>query len=897
MFQLVRNTAAQHRFVALAFACLCAPLFSTAGAPPPMGDTPNVTGEWRLMKLDIPGGPRELGTVRIYTSRQRMFLEIMQLRDDATYEWNPMGSHTTVAQVKSKLLKLAGVYRMGSEPGGEVLENYSSIKPKFMVSGLGPNPSWMPLSIEGRAWGSGVNLKVERMGNSLADLAASAQSSIGSLIGTWTVGVAGQTRDVEVFQGYTTAMVLWDGSELYELDKSGGSNTSFSGSARGGGQSATLNVTHGNEMKLAFGSTVLTMTRNGGAPPPGSAPAPSGGGAAAAPSDPGAPGDNALHMAVRQKNDSQVRALVSAKQVPIDALSSSGQTALHEAVLVGDDLVMEELLTGGANANAVNNKGQTPVELALQLDKLSLAKMLLKRGAEVKGATAAVEKAVQTKNTEVLDLLLKAGADANVAVNKAIETGNREIFISVVDGYSVSVSNALFQKAIDGNRLPIAEAILDRGIDENAALSYCLQKGEKNMVPIILSRGKAAPGPALEHAVRSNDQVLAELVIDTYRGDPNAVLGIAVEANNLTMVNFLLSKRADPNLQMEQASRKGYDGIVGALLKAQADPNKGMQPAVEARMLSTIKLLVENGAKPNPAMPLAAEVGDQPLVELLLSNGANPELGMPIAVDKGNAALAGVLIAARADGSKPEYLHKAAGSGNMALATVLVDQGRADAQEGMLPAIRSHHNEMVFMLMQRGASGNRSGYLAAAAVHNDVALTSKLIEAGCAPVEALEPAVGAGAGAVVNQLVDLGVDVKATALLVTAVEKDYFDVTAALLRGGADPMGYVNPSSGWTLLHTASHNSNASIIKAMIDKGLDVNAVVGGSGDTPLLLAVRHGNKALMAVMALVEAGANVNAMNTKGKSVLQETPTGIGGGGKVRDYLKDKGADRKPGK
>ena len=60
-------------------------------------------------------------------------------------------------------------------------------------------------------------------------------------------------------------------------------------------------------------------------------------------------------------------------------------------------------------------------------------------------------------------------------------------------------------------------------------------------------------------------------------------------------------------------------------------------------------------------------------------------------------------------------------------------------------------------------------------------------------------------------------------------------------------------------------------------------------GDTPLHLAAESGKDNLEVVQLLVEAGADVNAVNKRG-----DTPRKAAKGRKVKKYLKDNGGARK---
>ena len=111
------------------------------------------------------------------------------------------------------------------------------------------------------------------------------------------------------------------------------------------------------------------------------------------------------------------------------------------------------------------------------------------------------------------------------------------------------------------------------------------------------------------------------------------------------------------------------------------------------------------------------------------------------------------------------------------------------------------------------------------------------------------------------------------------------------MRPSTRPRSHVDPGTGGNLLHVAAQREDFPVLRILIEAKYDVNMKAEGSGDTPLHVAARGGKDNLDAVMALVGAGADVNATNGRGKSVVQEAK-----GPKVRKFIKENGGERKPG-
>jgi hypothetical protein len=94
------------------------------------------------------------------------------------------------------------------------------------------------------------------------------------------------------------------------------------------------------------------------------------------------------------------------------------ESPLHEAVWSGDVERVARLLDAGADPNGRTTEGSTPLMVAAQLDRATLAAALLDAGADVnaqdkRGATALMYAAAE-RSIQVVTLLLKAGADPNI---------------------------------------------------------------------------------------------------------------------------------------------------------------------------------------------------------------------------------------------------------------------------------------------------------------------------------------------------------------------------------------------------------------------------------------------------------------------------------------------------
>ncbi len=100
---------------------------------------------------------------------------------------------------------------------------------------------------------------------------------------------------------------------------------------------------------------------------------------------------------------------------------TTGESALHIVVARRDLTWLQFLVAKGANVNIRDNKGVTPLVLAVRLNFLEGVEYLVSKGARVDEANSAGETplitAVHNRNVGLMRLLLKAGANPDRADN------------------------------------------------------------------------------------------------------------------------------------------------------------------------------------------------------------------------------------------------------------------------------------------------------------------------------------------------------------------------------------------------------------------------------------------------------------------------------------------------
>jgi len=164
----------------------------------------------------------------------------------------------------------------------------------------------------------------------------------------------------------------------------------------------------------------------------------------------------------------------------------------------GDFKVAELLLKHGAALDAMNNDGRTALRQAIEHNKPKMAAWLLKQGASESGSDAYGESVLQAAawdgNLETVNELLGNGADVNrpgregnTALHAAAHKGHLKIVETLLaKGANANAKNAIgytpLHEAARENRLEIATLLVKSGANVNAAAKMAV-------TPLRLARG------------------------------------------------------------------------------------------------------------------------------------------------------------------------------------------------------------------------------------------------------------------------------------------------------------------------------------------------------------------------------------------------------------------------
>lgn len=269
--------------------------------------------------------------------------------------------------------------------------------------------------------------------------------------------------------------------------------------------------------------------------------------------------DAALLDASRAANWSTVRLLLSkgAQREAINATDEDGATALHWATRADELETASLLIRAGADVNAENRLGVTPLYLAAQNGNAAMIQKLLAAGAKADQVDRATGEsilmvAIRGGSTDSVKALLSSGAHPNSAEPQLRLT---PLMLAAESGDAAMV-----------------QALLDRGADIHARTRTgatptpklpCIDKAGCGSHGVGIIRGGLpeqgirAPIPgamtALMYAAREGHIDAARLLIDAGSDvnevDKNAIdpLLMAISNNHIDMARFLIDRGANIN--------------------------------------------------------------------------------------------------------------------------------------------------------------------------------------------------------------------------------------------------------------------------------------------------------------------------------------------------------------
>jgi uncharacterized protein len=335
--------------------------------------------------------------------------------------------------------------------------------------------------------------------------------------------------------------------------------------------------------------------------------------------------DLRLVQAAKDQDRETIRTLLR-EHVDVNSPQGDGATALHWAAYWDDPLMADLLIGAGANVNATNDLGVTPLALA---SSGAMVKKLLQAGANPNIVSSNGESplmaAARAGNAESVKALLEHGADVNA---KEKLRGQTALMWAVSQQHPDVVRVLLEHGADPGARTLADPQLFFTGEPSGAG------RNPADWVTRTIDTGGST---ALLFAARQGDIESAKLLLAA-KANPNDVasdgmspLVLASFSGHGDFAALLLTKDANPN-----AADAGYAALHTAILRGDAELVKkllayGANPNNRITKGTAITREGEDWVLPTPlvgATPffLAAKFLEVDILRILAKGGADPQL-------------------------------------------------------------------------------------------------------------------------------------------------------------------------------------------------------------------------------------------------------------------------------
>ena len=295
----------------------------------------------------------------------------------------------------------------------------------------------------------------------------------------------------------------------------------------------------------------------------------------------------ALMLASRTGNVDTINVLLAAGADP-NITDAGGYTCLHDAVDVGcNKETLKAIIDHGANINAANKKGVTPLMQAFQVGNINAISVLLDAEADLniidQDGDTCLHRAVRARcSKEILQSVIRCGANVNAAnkssvtaLRLACQTGNKDAINellkagadpSIVDEAGETCLHTAIRSKCSRKHL---EALITHGADVNAtnensetAIRLAYQMGNEHAINELLKAGAdpnivdEAGETCLHTAVRSKCSTDHLNVLITYVANVNATskncvtaLRVACQMKSKDTIIALLEAGADIDIE------------------------------------------------------------------------------------------------------------------------------------------------------------------------------------------------------------------------------------------------------------------------------------------------------------------------------------------------------------
>lgn len=553
-------------------------------------------------------------------------------------------------------------------------------------------------------------------------------------------------------------------------------------------------------------------------------------------------GQPALLAAAGGDDDPAGVQLLLRHKARVDARGTGQRTALMQACAAGNAEVAGLLLDAGADRNAHDAEGMTPLlEAAAHAHTAVVARLALAKpnatAVDAQGRNAILLACEAGAEPELLRQLRALGVDPA----RPDAAGRRAIDIAIEHGRWPLVSVLDPDYALPSN---VAESLAEgaAGKPPRELLREALREDRFDAARTLLGLGGGLP-----------PRVLSDLLFE-FSGDEDASRFAWLAAQGASAdspgdggdgVLFRLLALGGARQQALQRLLERGQGVGGrgglALFLRACAAGEHTSRGAEQLALGLLERGADafggregedGGAPVDAPLPTAIRLGWQRLVDALLARGADP--------NQRDARGHGAILVAAALGRESALRA-------LIRAGALPNARSPDGQTALGLALAAGRSDLTHWLEWRGwalpGRPLQGMDLPAAAIAGDADAVQRLLALGL-PIDAADP--------------------QGCTALLRAAGGGHLAIVQALLAGGADPG--LHARTGATPLSAAISMRHAGVVEALLQAGADSNQALPG-GVTPLMLAAALGLPEIAG--RLLTQGARLDAVDDQGLSAL----------------------------
>ena len=344
--------------------------------------------------------------------------------------------------------------------------------------------------------------------------------------------------------------------------------------------------------------------------------------------------------------------------------------ALFAAVMGGLEDKVKELMTQGIDANVQDEKGLPPLVYAVMSGNVNIVKLLVENGARfdvtVGGAMTAIHAAAIAGSREMVEVFIFYGADIPPLHSAAVTGDVARLSSLLAQGVDVNMRDkggwTPLLWAICLGQTEVVELLVAAGADVNAGwnaglmsltpLSFAVERGQTEITEILIKNGSEITSEIANWIIQGGSKEVTEILLND-KTFINIILFLAAQKGNQELIEQVLDRGVGVNgvdeygmTALHYAVEAGHVDIVKLLLIHQArvdiKDNAGRTPLhysagaefnkqkSRTTMPEVIRILLDNNADINvqdniglTPLHYAVRVGSKVTIQFLIDNGAD----------------------------------------------------------------------------------------------------------------------------------------------------------------------------------------------------------------------------------------------------------------------------------